>query len=448
MIGMLNFKHFIFLGSFFPTIAVAADILLGDDAKLSGEFQGIGEDGVMSVLSPFSEVPLKLDAGHLLKVDFGAVKEGVDLPDQRVFLVNGDVLPARIEHLDEKIMHVVSPFFGEIQIPREMVDSVQLGIVPERMIYNGTGKLSDWNVGQTDGRGWRLNNNVMTASGHGMISREFKLPDKYIIRFDYSWSEQPNFRLIFADPLKPEGKRVDRYYLQYGMMGLEIKREGAKNLQDTTIALLHRKPEHFSGKEISIEIRVDRTKGSLHLYVNGELEGRYKDSVPAIPQGSGIVLVSQSPGNNKQIVSNFQITEWDDRGDRHRSEERGEGTEDSLIGRYGERFGGQMEAVTDGDGSKVYRFKSDFQKEPILLPESEVSTVFFAAAKGSKDLESAEGLVIRLSGDGQLALKACEVGEETIKMIHPFLGVIELKREAVTMLERRAIPKAKRIESE
>jgi hypothetical protein len=445
---MLNFRNYILWMMSFAPVGVAAEFTLLDEGKLKGDFIRLSEDGTIGMRSPFSLEPLTLDSGHVLKVLLAAPLENQEIPDQRIFLVNGDVIPASITHLDSEIIRVTSPFFGELEVPRKMVDSVQLGIVEEKVIYDGFGAEEEWVFGMDGSRMWKLTNDVMVSSGQGVATRDFKLPEKYAIRFVLRWIDQPNFRLNFGDPLKAGGERSNRYFLHFMMAGLSLKREMEGEGREVLMALNNRRPDQYADKSVDLELRVDQSKGLVHLYINGQLEGKYEDVLTELPEGSGISLVSYAQGKARQFVSGFQITAWDDRGDRHRTEERGDMDEDSLIGRNGERFGGELQAIEDGDGGKVFRFKSDYQKDAIELPESEVSTVFFAKAKDTDVLEGVEGWVVGFSGDGRLALNNCEYEEGVLKFTHPLLGKIELKSEVVGWLEKRKVPKAKKIKGQ
>jgi hypothetical protein len=222
--------------------------------------------------------------------------------------------------------------------------------------------------------------------------------------------------------------------LEFDASGLDIKREAAETKRFTPIVVAGKKPETFEEKEITVEIRVDRSTARLELHVDGQLIGRYTDPVPDTPSGSGIALISQANGGAEQFIDRITITEWDDRSDRHRSENRGDVNEDSIIGRLGERFGGELLAIENREEGNVYLFGSDFQEKPIELTESEVSTIFFA--KDSDVANTSGGLVIHLVGEGKIHATECEFGEKTIRMTHPLLGKIELDRSAVTRLER------------
>ncbi len=427
--------------------ANAADISLIGSGKLSGEILAMDGKGTITLSSPVSAKPLLLNGDKVKQVDFGKKADEAKVPDQRVKLVNGDILPLRVESLDDISVSAVSEDFGKISIPRELVDSIQLGIVPEKLVYKSIGSLDGWKGDAGGARNWTVDGGVFLATGQGTLSRDFKLPDKFVIRFNFAWDSHPNFRMFFAEPDKGANERANRYYLQFANSGLEIRRESMGKSRYTPIVLLSRTPEQFPGRRIKIEMRVDRTRGLFHLYVNGELEGRYTDPIPGIPDGNRISLLSLAPQESEQSVSNFEILEWDDRGDRHRTEDRGDPKLDALIGRFGERFGGHLDAVRGSDEGTVYLFKSDFQKDPIELPEQEVSTVFLAGGKRKAVADADGGLVLRLRGGGELRATSCEFGEKVVTVTHPLLGAIELAREAVTRLERRSIPKAKVVEN-
>lgn len=421
--------------------ALSSVILMDDGNRLTGEVTAMSEDGKITVVSPISKNPLSVNGSKVSEITFEPAENNSVIPDQRVTLANGDVLPVTVTKLSAESLSATSPDLGDLVIPREAIDTIQLGIVPKKVIYSGPEGLGGWILDQGNPQSWELQNNRFLAQGNGVISKDAALPEKFIIRFSLNWKNRPNFRFFFADPLKNNGERVNRYFLQFAGAGMELKRESAGRVRYTTVALIDRTPDRFTGNRMDIEIRMDRSTGLIHFYLDGELEGRYADRLSYIPAGSGIAFQNHAPPESEQSISNIEILEWDDRGDRHRSEERGEGLDDSLIGRFGERFSGRLTEIRSAKKGTVYVFKSDFQKERIKLPEEEVSTIFFGSRK-EKDFSEMEGLVVKLRGDGEIRVSACEFGEKTVKIVHPLLGPITLDRRGITSLERREILKA------
>ena len=428
--------------------ATAADVSLLGDNKLTGELLAMDGSGTITLVSPVSGKPLLINGDRVKSVDFGVAEESAAVPDQRVELINGDVLPVRVNGLNGDMLLVESADLGNFSIPREIVDSVLLGVVPERPVFLGKDATDGWKRDSGAARNWEIRNGRYVATGQGMISRDVKLPEKFLLRFTLDWAAHPNFRMFFAGPSKSLGERADRYYLQFAGSGFEIRRETMGKNRFTPIVLLSRTPEQFPASSLKVEIRVDRSTGAIHLYLNGQLEGRYTDPVPDIPVGGHISLVSQAPEESEQTVSDFEIFEWDDRGDRHRSEHRGDRKADSLIGRYGERFGGNLTGIKKNEAGTVYLFKSDFQEDVIELPEQEVSTIFFASENEAAKHHEMEGVILRLRGGGEMRVSTCEFGGETVKAVHPLLGEMELDRAGITSMERREIPKAEPVEDQ
>ncbi len=448
MTGILNFRRIAACAAILSPLPLpGADVSLTGEAKLTGELVAMDKDGIITLVAPISEKPLKIDGRQLQQVDFGVSEDKAIVPNQRVELINGDILPVRIDSLDDSHLRVGSPDLGELQIPREMVSSIQLGVVPEDMIYSGPESLDGW-TGVTNGaRSWSFEEGRFYATGQGTLSRNDVLPEKFILRFDLNWVGHPNFRLYFADPLSQTGERVDRYFMQFAGGGVEIYREAKDTNRPIPIVVLSRGPDRFPGNRLEIELRVDRTSGQIQLYLGGQLEGRYNDPIPGIPKGSGLALASQSPRESGLSVGGIKISSWDDQGDRHRTEDRGEGESDALIGRYGERFGGRLTEVRDDGDGVVYYFQSEFQKEPLQLPEDEVSMVFLAGKSEERDRRRARELILHLRGNGEMRVSSCVFVEKKVRVEHPLLGSLELDRAGITLLERREIPKAEAIKS-
>lgn len=442
MTGTPNFNTSCLLACLLPFAATAADISLLDESKLTGEVLAMENDGTLVIRSEIAAAPIHLRGDKIRSVSFPPASDLADVPTQRIKLTNGDILPARINSMSGDTVRLSSPDLGDLQIHRSAIDSIQLGVIPPKVVYRGPSNFSGWKTDRDGARNWVLDDDSFLAAGQGSISRDFDLPEKFIIRFQLTWTSNPNFRLFFADPLKEMGERVDRYFLQFAGAGLEVKREATLNNRYTPIVLLNRQPDQFPGKRIKVELKVDRSRGLIHLYINNQLEGRYTDPIPLIPKGGGVSLVSMAGRESEQRITMIEVLEWDDRGDRYRSEERGSGKSDALIGRFGERFGGQLQQIRIGPGGTVYLFKSDFQEEIIELPEDEVSTIFLAKENTEPTTSTADQIILRLSGDAKLFVTSCAFEADAVTATHPLLGPLRIRRSGLTMLERPSASKA------
>ncbi|QTN34005.1 hypothetical protein HZ994_17330 [Akkermansiaceae bacterium] len=422
--------------------AFAAEITLQDDGKLTGEVASMDAEGNVELLSPISEKPLRIRGDKALRIDFGSAGKAFEPATERVELSNGDILAARVNSLADGLLNVESADLGEISIPRAMVSSIQLGISTKKVIYSGPKDFEGWTRDEGGAQSWKMEGGEFVAEEQGIISMDAGLPEKFIIRFSMKWSNYPNFQFRFAEPPGGNSGRVDRYLLQFVGSGLGVFRESGSKSGNIPIAVANRSSGRDANNSMQVEIRVDRSRSHLQLFIDGQLQGRYTDPVPGIPSGTGISLVNRAPRQSDQRIGQIEVLEWDDSADRHRSEERGEGGEDSLIGRNGERLGGKLTSIRRDGGKAVYMFKSDFQKDLLAVPEQEVSTVFVGdGAKPAKKSKSG-GMTLSLRGGGQMEVSSCVFRSGKVTAEHPLLGSLDIDRDAILSLQRRAAPKA------
>lgn len=444
MTGMWNFKFSLCYLCLVTLVSGAEVSFLGDN-KITGELTEMDAEGVVSMTTPYSEQSIRLQADKIVKIYFGKSAQKYDLPKQNLTLINGDSFPIDIRGLDDKALRITTPFLGDLDIPRQMIQSLEIGLFAKKTIYNGPNQISEWQNSADEVSKWEVINGSLVASGKGMIYRDMKLPENYSVRFKISWEDNPNFRFYFGDPTDYSakttigGKAVNRYYIQYAKAGMEIKRESSSKTSNktsySTVGLIQRSPQEFVKKELLIEVRVNRKEGRLDLYLNDILEGRYADSSPDVPSGTAISFSAQATDENKLSISDIEVSEWDISGDRFRSEERGDTKEDSVIGRNGERFGGRLLSISNGDKGMVYRFKSNYQEEPKDLPEFEVSSIYFATVS-DVEFEKLDGFSLFFQGRGSIQVSKCIFNESSLSVTHPLLGEIQINRNAISRLER------------
>ena len=95
------------------------------------------------------------------------------------------------------------------------------------------------------------------------------------------------------------------------------------------------------------------------------------------------------------------------------------------------------------DEGPVFRFKSDFQKDPLEIPQADVSTIFFAVKDGKAPDEKVHPFFLRLRGEGALRVASCLFSGDAVSAVHPLLGPMNFHREGIVALERNdSKPKA------
>lgn len=419
-----------------PGFLRADDLTLTGDAKLTGTIRSIDEAGVVHLSSSLSPEPLRLVAGAVEKVKFSNSDAASSSPGTVIELINGDVLPAVIESLDEANLQVMTLDAGRLTIPRKTLKSVQLGVQKRKVIYAGPKSLEEWSRESGGQNGWGFAGNALVANGPARASRAFDAPRQFVLKFTLKWQASPSFQVYFADPLTPNADRVDRYYLQFNPAGLEVKRETSKGKRFQTVILLARTPDQYPASQLDVEIRVDRQTSRIHLLLNGEPEGAGVDPVGDPPMGNGISLLNVAAAGSTQEISQIEVLEFDNSRVRHRSEERGDPTIDSLISREDDRWGGNLLSIRKLPEGSVFTFKSDFQDAPLELAESDVSTIFFASGGELPGPRQDPPFVLRLRGEGSLRVSSCIFSNGDITAKHPLLGSLKFNRAGVTSLER------------
>ena len=425
-----------------PLALVADDVFLEGAQRLSGNVRSISENGSVLLETPLSPEAISVSGEGVRKAVFSEAAGKTGSAANCVTLTNEDVLPGDIEAIDDNNLTLVSGAAGRVVIPRNLLYSLQLGVHQSRVIYAGPDGLTGWVREPASAEHWTFDNGALQVRGSGRISRDFDVPPQFVVRFNLSWDNNPNLRCYFAADPGNAQLPPDRYYLQFNAAGIEIKRESSSGRRYTTITTLNRLPQQYPGKRLTIEIRVDRPSRTLQLFLNDEPEGSFKDPVAKPPAAGGIGFESMVGEASKVQISKLEVLDWNLKGERRRTEDRGDATKDALIGIKGERFSGRFLQAKKGPDGMLYGFKSAFQEDALEVPEAEISTLFFAGTKAPATEVTKKPFIILLRGGGSLHVSSCAFSAEQVEATHPLLGRLTLRRDGVSAFERVS-PKSK-----
>ena len=419
------------------SLTVWADqLVLPDEARLTGTVRSISDTGVVEIASELSPEPFRLKPDAVRKLTFEKSSDGIDVPGSIVELINGDTLPVKIGTFDGDVLNVATQDMGDLAIPKTSLKSIQLGIRKQRSIYSGPKSVEEWADDAEGSKNWRFVKGALSATGPAVAVKKLDLPSRFVFKFTLKWQGNPNFVVYFADPLTPKADQVDRYFFQFNSSGMEVRRESSKGQKIQPIILLTRSPDDFPTSQVNVEIRVDRKTSRLHLLLNGEPEAAGIDPGGNAPEGSGFVFISSSPSGNLQEIRAIEVLDFDDSKERHRSEERGDTATDSMISRDDDRWGGVLTNIGKSGERMIFTFKSDFQDAPLELSEGDVSTVFFAKKDSAGTLPKEALWVLKLRGEGSLQMNSCVFSDQGITASHPLLGPLMIRRGGLTELER------------
>lgn len=412
--------------------AAADEVLLADGSKLSGTVTALADGGQLMLASPLAFEPFQLKADRLKRVDFTAAAAFDDKDDALVVLANGDQFPGELAAIDADSVTVRTVFAGDIKIPRPSVNTIQLGVRPPKVIYSGPDDDKGWEIKN----GWRFDAKRFAAENSGTIFRKFDIPGSFLLRFRVGWRNTPNIQVYFADDSFETTGKADRYYLQFGGAGLELKRQQSNDGHPfLSMASIPGDPADYPENNLEVELRVDRKLGLVHLFLNGEEEGKFADPVKTRPLGQGIMFRSNIGGDDSQFIDNIEVREWDPSSDRHRTEERGDDKQDVLITRSSDRGTGSILGMVAGAEGGTIRYQGPHHPDPVELAVSDVSTLFFAKpADATGPVKQA--VVLGLRGRGSLGVTGCVFTAESVTAKHPLLGELTIRRDAVAHLAR------------
>ena len=450
---MMNFSfRLLVLGCALACLAGAeeprADVvtLTSGAERLTGNLRSI-DDGVMELQSELSRELLRLRGAMVEKVEFAVATEEPEMPQARIELVNGDMIPCTVLEMDQNLLVADSPVLGRLRVERRHLAAIQFGIHAPRVVYAGPRDAGEWAGNSEAGSAWNFVNRDLVAKGQAFSSREIGFPERFDMKFELEWERNkiPSLQVFFCDPLVALGERCDRYYLQFGSAGLELKRESAKDRRYTTIAFVNRMPGECQDRRLRVELQVDRRASSLRLIINGKFEGEFSDPVGSVPKGAGMALVSHASDGVVQSLRGLEVSESAAASQHHRDERRVAADRESVITRKGERWTGELIGMSATNGGPALRFKSDFGDKPLELPEVDVSAVFFPQrSKAGSSFEDVLYL-LRYAGGGDLRIASCRFEVDAATVNHPLLGVLNLKRNRLRSIEKTILKDIKSI---
>ncbi|MEI6654964.1 MAG: hypothetical protein WCP45_09365 [Verrucomicrobiota bacterium] len=183
----------------------------------------------------------------------------------------------------------------------------------------------------------------------------------------------------------------------------------------------------------TFELRCDRLKGTILLYVDGEFAMQWSESGLAehgnyAGKGGGIGFLTQME-NAPLRISDVLIAEWNGMTDSARSMQV-EDQDIVLLTNGTDRFSGKVTGFQNGKVRLHGKF-GDFN-----FPLADIAEVRFASNSLAKSEEpGAERIIVRFDPLGNVTGKPITGDASSLKLLTPFAGEIDLKLEAATILD-------------
>lgn len=187
--------------------------------------------------------------------------------------------------------------------------------------------------------------------------------------------------------------------------------------------------------DAEIEIRYDRKKALVILFVNGAYAAQWNDVSGYAGDGKGFGIVNNTSSSQVRI-SDLTITSWNGMTDSARSMDHPE-RDVALLTNGTDRFSGKLSKITDG----VAHLKTGYSD--VRIPVGELSSVILNEASrtdpddeenGDKFSWKDEPVTVLYKPYGRIKISPTSATKETLKGTSPFLGDISVDLKSANIL--------------
>ncbi len=283
-------------------------------SMLHGELQQVSLDDGVRWARPDLAQPVDFRPDNLAWIRFeGArpVKRQTE-PTVHIRFHNGDEVLGNLIALDEQRVQFSTWFKEQLTAPRDVLQSLAFLSPGFRILYEGPTTLTGWRLGR-DPKAWKYRDGVLISEGVGVLGRDFGLKGSSRIEFDLQWNG--TFSLIvpvYTSALDRFDYRSNSYmfYISRGYVSLQRVQSGAgvRNLGQGQI------PEMQTKNRVQVEIRVNKPKAEMELYIDRKLVRKWRDTKGFAATGTGMAFFSQLNGPIVR-VSNLRVSAWDGHAD-------------------------------------------------------------------------------------------------------------------------------------
>ena len=408
--------------------ATHADVLhLAHDDTLTGTITGIDNQSV-TLTSTLAQAPLKIKADKIKKITFDT-QETIDSHHaEQVSLVNGDILPCQVISMDSDSLLVSTWYAGKLQIPRGSIQSLQFGIVKNKLIYQGTDKPSEWksNIGKWS----RLETKGYAIQGPGTLARKLAPAENLHINFDLAWEASPNFIFRFFADTEQARSKQNAYEFAFNSRGIKLQRVLKENAP-APLTSINLKPHEVEDQKINVDILVNRELGKITLHLDGVMAGTWVDSA-GTTKGNYMILCNTSNEKTNTYVNNLVVHDWLNGSQPRYLETLSQGKDDILIDNEGDIISGHLVSIsTKKTTPRIIKLQPHHTEKPIEVPEPRVSSLIFAKSENAVS-QVLQHYTAQLLGGGHIQLESPQLEDKTITLHHSILGTFSIDTGAIS----------------
>ncbi|HWB57836.1 MAG TPA: family 16 glycoside hydrolase [Chthoniobacteraceae bacterium] len=385
---------------------------------LHGSFLGC-DKSTARWASPAATAPIVFHNSALLQAQFGPRKMPADAAraTQMVRLANGDEFPGVVVSLDDKTLVVDTWYAGRLNFARRIVASVESRQAPG-ILYQGPSGIKEWKVTSDDNDkpGWAVSDGVLVSNNGGSIRRDMKLPAKSKIEFDVAVQNGSGVTaaIYAAAPADPDEDLSDCYVIGIGSDSIDFQRNANNNVQnlpngDEGVPV---NPAMFKDGWLHVEIRVDKDRKSLWLFLDGKMAKQWTDTDFA---GKGTYMGFSNEDSTPVKVRNIRLSTWD--GKIEDPKHAGVAVkEDSILMENKDQVSGALKSIA---GGKII-ITSAYADLTIALEH--IDRIDFAGGGDAKPEKSAGDVRACFTGGGSARMQIDSWDEKQATATSPDFG--------------------------
>ena len=430
-------------------------LLNGD--SFTGQYQGVSNGHVLWLHPSFAE-PARVIAKDVSSVRLEQRKIlSEQSQDCAVSLISDGRLNGTLVGLNEKELILNTWYGGQLKIAREFIRTIEMGIKPERLVYQGPERGPDgWMTGNRNtgqvlkqmlkkkakvGEGgpdkqralailgriqvpgkvaagvagqqgaWRYVNNgfVCASSGPILGRKDLDLPSRCALNFDLQWTGYFNLGVnIFADQINNEYSG-NSYSLRVDQTNIYLYR-----IQNGSTSNLGNVRSQLAGKKrCQLTLLIDKEARTVSVLIDGQLIRKWEDSRPFAGKGKGLLFTSRN--NSAMRLSRIRITEWNGNLPENDAAKSGNGKEDFVLFSNKDSISGRAKRIEEG---KLI-FNTNFGDVP--LPVSNMSSLTLSNAV-KKLTPNAEDVRVQMQKNGRLTVELLSWDSGKVKIRSPYFG--------------------------
>lgn len=459
---------------------------------LHGQYQGLDEGPLVKWLSSEANDSIHFETRNLRKLSLNNGRSKSQVTSKgMVELSNGDQVPGSVISMGEDSITLQTEFAGLLTIPRKYVTRIFPNRHGSNTLYAGPFNKQGWQVPgelavneeepeDNTSKSWDYIGGAWYSNSSSTLRLDKELPDQVSIRFQLSWKASLNANIaVFTDFQRPfrepqarvrrvqeapdeeegeeaieeepaeeeepsfvdimevgEGKSdSDRYgsgylitilsnYSRLSRLGFDDKLRENKATFPNSAGSLKLSDLHTA----DFEVRADREKGSLSLFVNGKFYYEWQDLAEPLQEADRYFAISAGV-KSKLRISNVVISEWNGMRDSARSmktEER----DVLLLANGTDRYSGKILTMEED----VFRIESDygiFQIPLDQITDIQLANETIEEAPAAKDGQ----ILVNFQPDGRLSFLPKEGLADSLQGEHAILGELSLDLNYAYLLE-------------